>query len=41
MTSMVPPGRSVSFIQFDMRPAATRFTVVVKGSPVSGELDME
>ena len=32
---------SASFIQFDMRPPGTRFTVVVKGSPVSGELDIE
>ena len=41
ITSMVSPGASVSFIQFDMRPPGTRFTVVVKGSPVSGELDIE
>ena len=30
-----------SFIQLDIRPPGTRFTVVVKGSPVSGELDIE
>ena len=41
MTSMVVPGASVSFIQFDMRPPGTRFTVVVNRSPVSGELDIE
>ena len=40
-TSMVSPGASTSFIQFDMVPSGTRFTVVVKGSPVSGELDIE
>ena len=35
------PGASASFIQFDMRPPGTRFTVVVNGSPMSGELDIE
>ena len=37
----VSPGASASFIQFDMRPPGTRFTVVVNGSPTSGELDIE
>ncbi len=41
MTSIVSPAPSTSFIQFDMRPSTTRFTVVVSGSPVSGELDIE
>ena len=40
-TSMVSPGASVSFIQFDMRPPGTRLTVVMNGSSVSGELDIE
>jgi hypothetical protein len=37
----VSPGASVSFIQFDIFPPGTRFTVTVKGSPVPGELDIE
>ena len=41
MTSIVDPGTSVSFIQFDMRPPSTRFTVVVNGSPTSAALDIE
>ncbi len=41
MTSIVSPADTASFIQFDMRPPGTRFTVVVSGSPVSGELDIE
>ena len=41
ITSMVSPGASASFIQFDIRPPGTRFTVVVSGSPTSGELDIE
>ncbi len=41
ITSTDEPGESASFIQFDMRPSGTRFTVVVNGSPVSGELDIE
>ena len=41
MTSMVSPGAIVSFIQFDIRPPGTRLTVVVSGSPTSGELDIE
>ena len=41
ITSIAPPGASESIIQLDMRPAGTRFTVVVKGSPTSGELDIE
>ena len=41
ITSIVAPGASASFIQFDIRPPGTRFTVVVNGSPVSGELDIE
>src|SRR5215510_7620364 len=41
ITSMVSPGSSASIIQFDIRPVGTRFTVVVKGSPTSGELDIE
>ena len=32
---------SASFIQFDIFPPGTRFTVTVKRSPVSGELDIE
>ena len=40
-TSIVSPARSASFIQFDIRPPGTRLTVVVNGSPVSGELDIE
>jgi hypothetical protein len=41
ITSIVSPGASTSFIQFDIFPAGTRFTVIVKRSPVSGELDIE
>ena len=41
ITSIVEPGTSVSIIQFDMRPPATRLTVVVKASPTSGALDIE
>jgi hypothetical protein len=41
ITSIVSPAASVSFIQFDIFPPGTRFTVTVKGSPVSGELDIE
>ena len=41
ISSIVSPVVSVSFIQFDSLPPATRFTVTVKGSPVSGELDIE
>ena len=41
ITSIVSPGASASFIQFDIFPPGTRFTVTVKGSPVSGELDIE
>jgi hypothetical protein len=41
IASIVSPGASVSFIQFDIFPPGTRFTVTVKGSPVSGELDIE
>ena len=41
ITSMVSPGASVSFIQLDIGPPETRFTVVVNGSPASGELDIE
>jgi hypothetical protein len=41
ITSMVAPGARASFIQFDMRPPGTRLTVVVRGSPTSGELDIE
>ena len=41
MTSIESPTTSESFIQFDIRPPGTRFTVVVKRSPVSGELDIE
>jgi hypothetical protein len=37
----VSPGARRSFIQFDIGPPGTRFTVVVKGSRVSGELDIE
>ena len=40
-TSIVSPGASTSFIQFDSFPSGTRFTVTVKRSPVSGELDIE
>ena len=40
ITSIVSPGARVSFIQFDIFPPGTRFTVTVKGSPVSGELDI-
>ena len=40
-TSIVSPGASASFIQFDMSPPGTRFTAVLKGSRVSGELDIE
>ena len=35
------PAQKKSFIQFDMRPPSTRFTVVVNGSPTSGALDIE
>ncbi len=41
MTSTASPAASVSIIQFDMRPPGTRLTVVVNGSSVSGELDIE
>ncbi len=41
ITSIVSPGASVSFIQFDIFPPGTRLTVTVKGSPVSGALDIE
>ena len=41
ITSIVSPAASESFIQFDMRPPGTRFTVVVNRSPTSGELDIE
>src|SRR4030095_8595711 len=41
ITSIVSPGASASFIQFDIFPPGTRLTVTVKGSPVSGELDIE
>ena len=41
ITSIVSPGASASFIQFDIGPPGTRFTVTVKRSPVSGELDIE
>ena len=41
ITSIAAPGASASFIQFDMCPPGTRLTVVVNGSSVSGELDIE
>jgi hypothetical protein len=41
ITSILSPGVSASIIQFDIFPPGTRFTVTVKGSPVSGELDIE
>jgi len=41
ITSIVSPGASASFIQFDIFPPATRFTVTAKRSCVSGELDIE
>ena len=41
ITSILSPGASASFIQLDMRPPGTRLTVVVNGSPTSGELDIE
>ena len=41
ITSTRSPGAITSFIQFDMRPPGTRLTVVVSGSPTSGELDIE
>ena len=41
MTSIRSPAFRWSFIQLDMRPSTTRFTVVLKRSPASGELDIE
>jgi hypothetical protein len=41
VASIVSPAATASFIQFDIFPPGTRFTVTVNGSPVSGELDME
>src|SRR5262249_2764334 len=41
ITSIVSPGARGSVIQFDIFPPGTRLTVIVKGSPVSGELDIE
>ena len=39
--SQINRRASASFIQFDIRPPGTRFTVTVNGSSSSGELDME
>ena len=41
ITSSASPGATESFNQFDMRPPGTRFTAVVKGSSISGALDIE
>ena len=41
VTSTASPGARWSCIQFETRPPGTRFTVVIRSSSVSGELDIE